>query len=253
MTLAKAKVITIASVKGGAGKTTTLLNLAGVLSNQKKKTLILDLDVYGGAIALSLNISNDQDIFRLFDDLSSNRFSAIDEYIIKYNDFIDVIPAPKDPRNASKISSKYISVVLSKVIYRYDVILIDTNHFLNDLTLVVLDSSDQILYVINNDPIDLKNMATRIAIHKDMEQDNYSIILNESIHKERSYFTKTDIKNVIKDKVDYVIPKSFHVKNIDKYLLEGRILTLQKGITSKNKKTMSSLLTIVNDLLKEKK
>lgn len=252
MALTKAKVLTIASVKGGTGKTTTLLNLAGVLSTQKKKTLILDLDVYGGAIALSLNISNDQDIYRLVDDLGSNRFQTIDEYLIQYNDFIDVIPAPKDPRNATKISSKYISVVLSKVLYRYDFILIDTNHFLNDLTLVSLDASDEILYVINNDPIDLKNMATRIAIHKDMEQENYKILLNESIHKERNYFTKTDIKNVIKNKIDYVIPKSFHLKNIDRFILDGNILTLQKGITVKHKKTINTYKSIINDLMKEK-
>ncbi len=253
MALTKAKVLTIASVKGGTGKTTTLLNLAGVLSTQKKKTLILDLDVYGGAIALSLNISNDQDIYRLVDDLGSNRFQTIDEYLIKYNDFIDVIPAPKDPRNATKISSKYISVVMSKVLYRYDVILIDTNHFLNDLTLVSLDASDEILYIIGNDPIDLKNMATRIAIHKDMEQENYKILLNESIHKERNYFTKTDIKNVIKNKIDYVIPKSFHLKNIDRFILDGHILTLQKSITGKHKKAIAIYKTIINDLMKEKK
>ena len=134
MALEKAKIFTVASVKGGTGKTTTLLNLAGIFSLQKKKVLIIDLDLYGGAIALSLNIPNEQDIYRLVDDLNSNRFEIIDRYLVKYNDYIDVIPSPKDPRNASKIGSKYISVVLSKVIYRYDVILIDTNHFLNDIT-----------------------------------------------------------------------------------------------------------------------
>ena len=91
MALEKAKIFTVASVKGGTGKTTTLLNLAGIFSLQKKKVLIIDLDLYGGAIALSLNIPNEQDIYRLVDDLNSNRFEIIDRYLVKYNDYIDVI------------------------------------------------------------------------------------------------------------------------------------------------------------------
>lgn len=253
MALEKAKVFTVASVKGGTGKTTTLLNLAGIFSLQKKKVLIIDLDLYSGAIALSLNIPNEQDIYRLVDDLNSNRFEIIDRYLVKYNDYIDVIPSPKDPRNASKIGSKYISVVLSKVIYRYDVILIDTNHFLNDITLVALDASDQVLYVINNDPSNLKNMATRIAIHKDMEQDNYKIILNESTHPGKEQFSKYDVKNILKENINYVIPKNFYLKNIDKYILEGNILTLQKGIASKYKKTIDSFKNIAESLMKDKK
>ncbi len=245
MALEKAKIVTVTSVKGGTGKTTTLLNLAGILNLKKKKVLILDLDLYGGAIAPCLNINNDSDIYSLVDDLNTNRFGEIDHYLVKYNDFIDVIPAPKDPRNANKISSKYINVVLSKVIYRYDVILMDTNHFLNPITLVALDASDLILYVINNDLIDLKNMATRVAIHKDMEQENYKIILNESITG-RDYFSNSDIKSIIKNSVDYVIPKSFQLKNIDKYIVEGKIPILN----NKHKKTINTLQNIVTLLEK---
>ena len=48
MALNNAKVITVTSVKGGTGKSTTVLNLAGVLSEIGKKTIIVDLDLYSG-------------------------------------------------------------------------------------------------------------------------------------------------------------------------------------------------------------
>lgn len=252
MGLKKAKVFTVTSVKGGTGKTTTLLNLAGIFSKMNKKILILDFDLYSGAIALSLNIPNEQDIYQLMDDLNSNRFKMIDPYLVKYNENIDVIPSLKDPRNASKINSKYISVILSKVIHRYDVILIDTNYFLNDITLIALDASDEILYILEGDPIDLKSMATRLTIHKDMEKENYKIILNEARTKDKEHFSKSDIKNVLKENVDYVIPKHFYIKNIDKYMLDGIILTLHKGIINSHKKGIDIFKEIANALLKEK-
>ena len=42
------KIITISSVKGGVGKTTLTLNLAGIYYLMKKKVLIIDLDLYAG-------------------------------------------------------------------------------------------------------------------------------------------------------------------------------------------------------------
>ena len=52
----KAKTITITSVKGGTGKTTTVLNIAGLLSARKLRTIIVDLDLHSGVIAPSLNV-----------------------------------------------------------------------------------------------------------------------------------------------------------------------------------------------------
>lgn len=253
MALEKAKVLVVSSVKGGTGKTTTVLNLAGIYSLENKKVLIMDLDLFSGGIAASLNVSDSQDIYKLIDDFNNNRFVSIEPYLVKYNKEIDVLAAPRDPRLASKINGKYFSLVLSKVIYRYDIILIDTNHFMNDINLMALDASDQVLYVITNDPIDLKNMATRVALHKNIEQNDYKIVLNEAHDTQRDYFTKYDIKNILNDNIDYTIPKSFYIKNIDKYVLDGNILTLNKQIQTKHKKAMESFKMIASALIKEKK
>ena len=68
------KVITITSRKGGVGKTTTLLNLAGCYSNLDKKVIILDFDLYTNSISASLNLEPQKNIFNLVDDISNNRF-----------------------------------------------------------------------------------------------------------------------------------------------------------------------------------
>ena len=151
MKSAKGKIVTVTSTKGGVGKTIALLNLAGTYEKLGLKTLVIDLDLYGGAVATYLNSNNDKTIFNLVEDLTNNRYEKIEDYLFSYSDKIDIIAAPKDPRMAGKIDSKYIPLILRNVIYKYNVILIDTSHTLDEINVVTLDNSDSILYVFTND------------------------------------------------------------------------------------------------------
>ena len=251
MNIKKAKTLLITSVKGGTGKTTTVLNLAGIYSKLDKKTLIIDFDLYGGCVAASLNIDDSNNVYHLVNDMSNNVFDNFDNYITPYNDKIDVISAPKDPRMASKVSSQYLPIILTRASSRYDVILLDTNHVIDEINLTLMDLSDQIIYIINNDPMDLKNMKTMVSIYNGMGKDNYKIILNESINRTRKHFTKYDIKNIIKSNIDYKIGSNFHIKNIDKYVLEGQILTLNKNIATVHKTALDNLKNIATNLIAE--
>ena len=233
MALNKAKVFTITSVKGGVGKTTTVLNLAGIYSRLGKRVLIIDLDLYSGDVASLLNINYNNDIYNLYEDMNNNKFDNLDDYVTSYNEQIKVLPAPKDPRFARKISSKILNLILYKASMKFDVILIDTNHILTDINLFALDFSDQILYLINNDSMNLKNMKTIVSILNDMNKSNYKIILNKS--------------------VNYIVPSNFYIKNIDKYIIEGNILTLNDSIYKKYKEAMKIYNLIALDLLKESK
>ena len=97
------KIVTVSSVKGGVGKTTLTANLAGLYFLMKKKVLIIDLDLYAGGIATILNVDNRKDIYMLVDSISNNRFTSLRDYVCSYNSGIDVLSAPKDPRDVSRI------------------------------------------------------------------------------------------------------------------------------------------------------
>ena len=190
----KSTIVAVSSAKGGIGKTITTINLAGVFKVLGKKVLIVDLDLYSGGIAVYLNKNAEKNFYNLVDDINNNRYKEFMDYIIHYDDQIDFLACPKDPRQANKVDSKYIDLVLDKASFQYDVILIDTNHILNEINVVTLDKVDKILFMVTNDPIDLKNMRSLLSIFRDIGLNNYKVLLNNSRDPFKTYFDLYDIK-----------------------------------------------------------
>ena len=245
------KVISISSVKGGVGKTTMVTNLAGIYYLMKKKVLIIDADFYSGGISAWLDIRNKKDIFMMIDSISNNRYSNIKDYVTSYNSGIDVLASPKDPRCALKIESKYIPMIFEFARREYDVILVDTNHIMNEVNLMILDNVYKSLFMITNDLVDLKNTKSLINIFKETGKSNYLLCLNCSRDTGRDYFSIFDIRNVIKNNIDYTISNSFYIKNIDKYVINGEILTLNRNINRFHAKDINKLKAISEALIKE--
>jgi len=245
------KIIAISSVKGGVGKTITTLNLAGLYFLEGKKVLVVDLDLYSGGIATCLNIETKNDIYTLVENMSSNQFASISNYVCKYNNGIDVLACPKNPQYVSKIESKYIVKLLTLAKREYDVVLVDMNHIMDEINLVTLDTCQKIAFIISNDVVDLKNMRSLISILEDTGMQNYKVILNNSRDTGKDYISLFDIRNIIQRNVDYTISSNFYIRNIDKYILKGEILTLNKNINmfyAKDIKNMKKLaLALIDD------
>lgn len=247
----KAKIYTVTSVKGGTGKTTTLLNLAATYAVNGKRTLIIDMDLAAGDVAARLNVEFDKDIYHCYEDITNHTFEKIEDYLYSYVDGLDIIPAPKDPRDAGKIDPSFLTYLLSKVTLKYDVILVDTNHLLTKTNLVMFDYSDKILYVINNDAMNLKGLRTMVAIFEDMESDKMRVVLNDSRNNSNGSYSMSDIKNITKTSIDFRIPKSFHIKHYNEYTLNGDIVLLSEKKRRKYKRANKVFENMAVALLKE--
>ena len=243
------KIITISSVKGGVGKTTMTLNLAGIYCELNKRVLIIDLDLYSGGIAASLNVKNKKDIYTMIDSMANNRFTELKKYVTTYNKNIDVLACPKDPRMGAKVSGRYIPVIFDLAKKEYDVVLVDTYHILDEINLTALDYSYMTLFIITNDIVDLKNMKSLISIFKDTDKKNYLILLNNSRDIGKDYLSLYDIRTIIKGNIDYTVSKNYYIKNIDKYTISGEILTLNNSINLFHSKDINNMKKMALDLI----
>ena len=249
MRIKRGKSICLFSSKGGVGKTFNAISLAGIFELLAKRVLIIDFDLYSGDVATYLNKKVKKDIYDLSLDLDGRVAGNIGDYVTKIDDYIDILAAPIDPRLANKVNANNIADIINKGTLEYDVVLVDTNHALNEISLSVLQAVDRILLLTKNDPLDVKSLKNLITILDEYEYTNYDIVLNNSRDPFKRYFTLFDIKRIIRHNIDYTLSEELYLKEIEKYIMDGLIVTLDSKFSDYFFKDYKTYLTIATDIL----
>ena len=64
----------------------------------------------------------------------------------------------------------------------------------------------------------------------------------------KKYFTLFDMRNILNSNINYEITKEFYIKNIDDYVMNGEIVTLQKKAPTVFNKDYTNMVKIAMDL-----
>jgi len=202
------RVFSFYSFKGGVGKSILALNSAVILSKyQKKKTLLLDMDLSFGDIALLLNQHLEKTIIDLVDDDRMEEYGEIEPYLYQHNENLDILFAPKNPESAEYINKDILQKIMEKVRSHYDVIVVDTGVNFDETTLYLLDCSEMIFLVSSMEMASLKNTKTGMRVMKSLNygNDKVKIVVNET--SEKFGITKKDMEGVFDNKIFLYVPE----------------------------------------------
>ncbi len=153
------RIVTVFSPKGGTGKTVTATNLAASFAkHEKKRTLLLDLDLQFGDAAIMLGLEPEKTIYDLVvapGELDSEKLAG---YVTTHTSGLDLLPAPLRPEDAELVTESKLSRLLEVARESYDVIVVDTSPFFHGPMLATLDRTDELLMVCGLDVPTLKNV-----------------------------------------------------------------------------------------------
>jgi pilus assembly protein CpaE len=200
-------VVSIFSPKGGSGCTTIAINTAITLAQNEYRTLLIDGSLQFGDVSVMINMKTVTSIVDL-----ANRNSDLDSDLVSsvvqiHKSGLHVLMAPPKPEMADVITDLVVKDLLTNLRPLYDFIIIDTTSSLNDIALTLLDESDRIVLVTQQNLPSLKNASRFFDLAQSLEYQSQKVwlIVNQAINKQG--ISVKDIGEALKRPIFMAIPE----------------------------------------------
>ncbi len=189
-------------VKGGVGSTTTAANTAVMLARKAKKDVILvDLNLQLGNAALYFDIKSKYSILDVIKNMEDLDLALFKESLPKHESGVRLLSPPLRIEEAEMIKAGHIEDILALLRNIFDSIVVDTHNQFDDITLKVLDESDQVLLLSYLDVPTIFNTQKCLDLFTKLgySQDKVLLVLNR-------YFLSTDIDaNAMEELIHYPV------------------------------------------------
>lgn len=203
------KVWSIANQKGGVGKTTTALTLAGIMVKRGKRVLLVDIDPHS-SMGFSLGIDCDELEYSLYD-----LFTCPDKFIDRLTrrviqktnvENMDLIPSSMGLATLDRElgHKEGMGLILKRILAglseQYDYVLVDCSPVLGVLMVNALASSSRVIVPVQTEYLAFKGLERMIKTLLIMQRSNkkpYNYIIVPTMFDRR---TKASVQSLNKMK-----------------------------------------------------
>jgi pilus assembly protein CpaE len=206
------RIVTVFSAKGGVGKTTFSTNLGAHLAATGSRTLLVDLDLAFGDVAISLQLLPERtmtDVVAMSGHLDDQGLASV---VTKHPaSGLDAVCAPAEPGEADRILGPTVAEVLRVAKRSYDFVIVDTPPAFTEHVLAAFDISDQIVLLATLDIPALKNLRLTLDTLDLLGSPPESrvVVLNRSDAKVG--LRPEDVVTSIKQDIAVMVPSSVDV------------------------------------------
>ncbi len=156
------RVISIASGKGGVGKTNVTVNLALALANSGKDVTILDADLGLANIDVLLGLHTDKNLSNVM-----KGEVELDEILVEGPAGIRIIPASSGVKDMAEMSpAEHAGLVsaFSQLSHNIDVLLVDTAAGISDSVVSFSRAAQEVLVVVCDEPASITDAYALIKL-----------------------------------------------------------------------------------------
>ncbi|KGK17590.1 cobalamin biosynthesis protein CobQ [Vibrio navarrensis] len=201
----------VANQKGGVGKTTTTVTLAGLLSKKGHSVLLVDTDPHA-SLTTYLGFDPDGVSSSLFDLFQLKEFSreSVRPLVMKTDiEGIDIIPAHMSLATLDRVMGNRsgMGLILKRALMalskEYDYVLIDCPPILGVMMVNALAASDRILIPVQTEFLAMKGlerMIRTLTIMQKSRRDPFKVTIVPTMYDKR---TKASLQTLTQLKKDY--------------------------------------------------
>ncbi|MCW8333059.1 ParA family protein [Vibrio sp. SCSIO 43135] len=200
----------VANQKGGVGKTTTTVTLAGLLSKQGKRVLLVDTDPHA-SLTTYLGYDSDNVPASLFDLFQLKEYTpqTVSPLILKTEiEGIDIVPAHMSLATLDRVMGNrsgmglILKRALSALKERYDYVLIDCPPILGVMMVNALAASDRILIPVQTEFLAMKGlerMVRTLAIMQKSRNRAFKVTIVPTMYDKRTNASLQTLNQLKKD------------------------------------------------------
>ena len=153
------KILTVFSPKGGSGKTVVATNIAVAAARSGVETLLVDLDLQFGDVALATGVSPRATIADLAGASGQMDVEKLTAFVSPGpTPALSVLAAPTRPEEAQSIGQTELKAILHVAREAFGAVVVDTGPLFDAAVLAAVDCSDHLLIVSNPEITSLKNV-----------------------------------------------------------------------------------------------
>jgi pilus assembly protein CpaE len=201
------RMIAVHSLRGGSGSSTLAVNLSIALASLWSSTMLVDLMMTSGQVALMLN----KTLRRTWADVAGYAPGELDIDVVNsvtdsHESGLAFIAAPTLPAEAAPLQAETVGVALRLLRQNYEYVVADLSHDFSDVTLQALDAADVILLVTAPDMASIRAAYAAMDTYTKLgyPKEKIKLVLNATFP--RSGLPKEKIESALDMQSSIVVP-----------------------------------------------
>ncbi len=176
-------IVTVYSPKGGVGRSTIAVNLAVAVAREGRRVALVDGSLQFGDVGVLLNLDSRHRSFAdLVPEVAAGEPESLETVLVRHETGVDVLLAPPTPETAELITPAYMRAVLHRLRDDHDLVVVDTQPVLTDMTLAMLDVADRIVALLTLEITNIRNLRVFLEVAHDLGYDDsrLTLVLNRA-------------------------------------------------------------------------
>jgi pilus assembly protein CpaE len=203
------RVITVASPKGGVGKTTVSTNLAvGLTAAAPQSTVLVDLDVQFGDVASALGLTPEYGLPDVVHGPAVEDTMVLKTFLTQHPSGLYAVCGAESPAAGDTVTAADVSRLLTSLAREFRYVVVDTAPGLSEQTLAALDRATDVVMLSSMDVPGVRGLRKELHVLRElcMIPAGRHVVMN--LADPKGGLSVRDVETAIGTGVDVVVPRS---------------------------------------------
>lgn len=220
------RLICVLGLKGGSGKTLTVVNLGAALAARGHSVALVDLDLQFGDLGLAMGLHPERTIYDLVRSGGSLDAEKLRDFMVEHPSGARALLAPLRPDHAAAVQVPFLREVMRLLRETHEFVVIDTPPNFTPEVIAAVDMSSDVLMVAMRDTLSLKDTKLGLETLERMDYDSRAIRILLNRANTKVGIDRQDMLGILGRDVDVLVPSQ---RDITRSINQGEPIALSAG------------------------